>query len=453
MRQRASFRTRLALAGAVWIAIGLIASWLVLSRLFEGHAVAEFVDELDHHATELANLVVLDADGALRLSVPLSDHRFQQPSSGYYWQVERPGGGSLRSPSMGNSALALNLPLDGTAQERTVTLEGPTGPVMVLERTVVGGPSGVPLRLAVGSDVTLRDAFLATFKHTLAVSLAFIGLGLVATAAVMIWYGLLPLGRMRRELAAVRRGDAARLSEDLPEEVAPLAASVNALLQSNEEMIRRARLEAGNLAHALKTPLAILQFEGERLSAAGQDGRTVVEQCDRIRRQIDYQLAHARAVASRSSGVAATRLAPALDALISGIERLYRGRGIAFELADLPDDVVVACATEDLDEVMGNLVDNAAKWARSRVCITVSALRDKTIRLCVEDDGPGMPPEARERAFEAGTRIDESTPGTGLGLAIVRDVVSLYGGKVWISTSAWGGVAANVELPVQPFAS
>jgi signal transduction histidine kinase len=454
---RGSFRARLIAGAIIWIAVGIGASWWVLSEMFRGHAISEFVDELDHHATELANLLETDASGRLSVRVPLSDHRFLTPKSGYYWQAELPNGQRLTSASLGSARLELRRDFTHAGEQKERRIDGPTGKLLLLER-VVRLPAGANLaagtappgdiaRVAVGTDQRLLDEFMGSFRRTLGMSLGMIAIGLIAAAFAQIAYGLRPLRRIRQALQAVQRGDAQRLPGDLPEEVAPLAANVNALLDAKEAMIRHARVQAGNLAHALKTPLAILQEEGRRLQAAGQDGRQVMEQCDRMRRQIDYQLAKARAAASRMGNFGATRLAPALTSIAATVERLYRDRDLHFDVAAPPADTVVMCEAEDLDEILGNIIENAAKWARSRIRVTVDA-GPTIVHITVEDDGPGMAVEARERVFEAGERLDEQTPGTGLGLAIVRDVTTLYGGRCWIDTATLGGAAVHVELPV-----
>ena len=445
---RGSFRARLIAGAIVWISVGVGVSWWVLAALFHEHAIAEFTDELDHHATELQNLLQIGSDGRVNLRVPLSDHRFLTPRSGYYWQVDLPNGAQLRSQSLETAHLPTQLDAAHPGTQRDIVARGPTGLVMLHERVVEPVDSGTSARITIAMDQSLVDEFLASFRRTLGLALATVVAGLVAAAFAQIAFGLRPLGRIRLALQAVQRGEAARLPEDLPQEVAPLAANVNALLDAKEAMIRHARVQAGNLAHALKTPLAILQDEGRRLQEAGHDGSRVLAQCDRMRRQIDYQLAKARAAASRINNLGATRLDPALRRIVDTVARLYRDRNLDFELANLPADIVVPCEAEDLDEILGNVIENAAKWARAHVRVRVSVGQAATVRIAVEDDGPGMPAAARERVFQAGERLDEQTPGTGLGLAIVRDVTSLYGGNCWIETSELGGAAVILELPV-----
>jgi len=442
-----SFRFRLIAGAAIWIVVGMGFSYAALVSLLRDHVESEFMDELDHHGTELSGLIRLDPAGRLTISQPLSDHRFFEPYSGYYWQVQR-GADILASPSLGAARLPATMPLDGVGREEDSTAVSPSGPAMMMQRIIEPSPDVGPVRLAVATDRRLIDEMIGGLRHTLGISLGAIAAGLIVAAVIQVTYGLMPLGRIRLAVAAVRRGEAKRLPDNLPREVAPLAASVNALIATNEEVVRRARTQAGNLAHALKTPLAVLMDEAERIQDAGGDGHVILEQCERMRRQIDYQMAKARAAASRSGAGATAAFGPALEGIVSALSRLHRDRGLVFNVDDAAPDTIVACEREDLDEMIGNLVDNAGKWARTRVRVTAVRAYPGRLSVSVEDDGPGMPEEARERVFLAGERLDEMVPGTGLGLAIVRDVAELYGGSVWIDTSPLGGAAVHLELPI-----
>ncbi|MCX7384590.1 MAG: ATP-binding protein, partial [Alphaproteobacteria bacterium] len=199
-----------------------------------------------------------------------------------------------------------------------------------------------------------------------------------------------------------------------------------------------------------KTPLAVMMSEANRLQAAGSDGSLLLEQCRKMRRQIDYELAKARAAASHASLGIAAPVAPAIGAVVSALERLYLDKPVRFDVDIADPDSIVACDREDLEEILGNLVDNAAKWSHGHVLVAARPAAAGRLRLTVEDDGPGMPIADRERVFRAGERLDEQVPGTGLGLAIVRDIAELYGGAAWIEDGALGGIRACVELPAVP---
>ncbi len=444
-----SFRARLIVGSVVWILGGVALSGLALSELFREHVTEQFDGELHGHAEELAALAAVGADGRPFLHRRLSDPRFLPPGSGFYWQIERRGAAPVLSGSLAGHPLALAGPPPAPGIERHIFIDGPRGPVRLVERTIAPGrTAGEPLRIAIGVDERELDLVLADFNRTLALSLGVIALGLVVAAFLQVTFGLQPLGRVRTALADVRGGRARRLPEDSPSEVRPLVQDLNALLDANEEMIRRARAQAGNLAHALKTPLAILVDEGERLRAAGQAeaASAILAQCDRMRRQIDYQMARARAAASRSAPGAAAEVRATLAPILSAMERLHGRRGVVFRL-DVPDNAAVAVEGQDLAEMVANLLDNAGKWATGQVVVSASTPRDDTVRIVIDDDGPGLPAESWELVFDVGQRLDERAPGSGLGLPIVRDLANLYGGRVWLEDSPSGGLRAVLELP------
>jgi len=442
-----SFRTRLIVGAIIWITAGMAVSGVVLSELFRAHVTRQFDDELHGHAAELAALAAVTPDGSPVILRRLSDPRFLPFRSGYYWQLSAADGRAIVSPSLKGARLGLDSPGPLAGQERHRFVQGPTGELRLVERVVTPAGATAPLRIVIGSDERLLHEVLIRFNRTLALSLAFISLGLICAAGAQIWFGLRPLTRVREALAAVRSGQAHSLPEDLPSEVRPLAADLNALLEANSEMLRRARTQAGNLGHALKTPLAILADEAERLRAAGQaEAAQVLEsQVERMRRQIDFQMARARAAASRGAPGVACDVGDVLAPVLSAMRRLHGPRGIAFE-ADASASVLAAMDPLDLGEVLANVLDNAGKWAASRVVVSVAAAKD-TVRIHVDDDGAGLPPEAWELVFDIGERLDEQAPGSGLGLAIVRDLVTLYGGRVWLERSPQGGLRATLDMP------
>ncbi len=446
-RSSSSFRVRLALGAALWISIGFFVSWLVLTNLLRGHVLQEFSSELDHHAIELAELAEIDPAGGLSIRAPLSDFRFNIARSGYYWQVSQTQGATLVSTSMGSGRLPLHLDPAGAAAIHEGRMIGPSGEVMLLERRFsIGQPTGPTARVVVAMDMSLVDDQLQSLESTLAIAMACLGSGLIVAAFAQIGFALRPLARIDQSLLSIGRGEARRMPLDVPREVLPLVEKVNAVLDKNEDMIQRARLQAGNLAHALKSSLAHLQIEAEKLTRQDQGGAIIQAQCDIMRRQIDYQLARARATASRNGGTHATPIGPVIENVVAAMRRLHLDRPLTIEADRTSFDASVACGSEDLEEVLGNLIDNAAKWAASRVLVSVTVNAAGRLLILVEDDGPGMPPDAHERVFRPGERLDESAAGSGLGLAIARDVVDLYGGRLGIGPSRLGGAGVVVEL-------
>ena len=275
--------------------------------------------------------------------------------------------------------------------------------------------------------------------------LAFALLFMVA-GALQVRSGLSGIAQLRTRLSAVHDGRDARVEGQYVAEVQPLVDDLNALLDQREQAIRRARAKAGDLAHGLKTPLAILAHEAERAASAGDAdvAAAISQQVERMRRQIDYHLAHARAAASGGKRGARSPVRESADGLVRALLRLHAGRGLKFEV-DINPSQTVRCEREDLDEMLGNLLDNACKWARTQVVIAGSASGDWQV-ITVDDDGAGLAAEMRESVLQRGVRADEAAPGSGLGLAIVRDLVELYGGTIALGSSPLGGLRAELTL-------
>jgi signal transduction histidine kinase len=272
----------------------------------------------------------------------------------------------------------------------------------------------------------------------------------MAAGLAVVRSGLAPFAEMRRRLADVQRGAARQLSGDYPAEIVPLVQDLNALLAHHEAAVSRAVAKAGDLAHGLKTPLAVLSQEADRAAAAGQSdlAAAIVEQVERMRRQIEYHLAHARAAASGATAGARSSVADSAAGLARTLLRLHADRGIGIEVS-VPEDHAVRCQREDLDEMLGNLLDNGCKWAKARVTLT-SSLSADAVAIVVDDDGPGLAPSLRDAVLQRGVRADEAAPGSGFGLAIVRELAELYGGSIVLGASPLGGLRATLRLPAPP---
>jgi signal transduction histidine kinase len=278
-------------------------------------------------------------------------------------------------------------------------------------------------------------------------AMSLFAVGMLAIGLTLVHIGLGPVGRLRDRLAALRSGVERRVEGSYPTEVQALVDDLNALLDDRERSIARAQAHAGNLAHGLKTPLAVLGQEAARLTAAGQEavGAEITQQVERMRRQVDYHLAHARAAASGAAPGTRCVVSPSAEALVRTLQRLHAERSLALSTA-VPADHAVRCQREDLDEMLGNLLDNACKWARSRVAVS-SSMEHASVRICVDDDGAGIEPSLRSAVLQRGVRADEGAAGSGLGLAIVRDLAALYGGTIELGDSPLGGLRATVKLP------
>jgi signal transduction histidine kinase len=278
------------------------------------------------------------------------------------------------------------------------------------------------------------------------------GMSMTVALVAMLWgilqvrKGFAPIDRLRARLASVRSGETSRVEGRYPAEVQPLVDDLNALLDHRERAVSRAQAKAGDLAHGLKTSLAVLAQEAERASAAGQSelAATIEQQVERMRRQMDYHLAHARAAASGASAARCDVRASA-DGLARTLLRLHADRGLAIDVRVHPDHAV-RVQREDLDEMIGNLLDNACKWTRSRIAVE-SSQHDRTVVISVDDDGPGVPAEMRDRVLRRGVRADEAAPGSGFGLAIVRELAEVYGGSIALTAAPAGGLRARLTLP------
>ncbi len=443
-----SLRARLLVGVILTTVTGIAIAGLSISALFRAH-VTELVNaELIGHLDELERLLTRTADGHVALAQRLSDPRFAQPRAGYYWQVSGHDGVVLHSDSLG-SQQHLPPPARGADQQLIRSIApGPTGePMIAYGRPWETSASGYVLQI--GADQRIVDDVLTHFNRALILSLGTLAMALIGAGALQAWFGLRPMRRLRDALGDVRAGKAETLPGDFPSEVRPLVDDLNALIDANTQMVRRARTQAGNLAHGLKTPLAVLTDEARRLLARGDtEGAAVLtQQTGRMQRQIDFQLARARAAANAGLPGVVTPVEPAFASIAAAMRRLYADRALMITHS-AETGLVAAVDPNDLDEMVANLVDNACKWARGAVSIK-AARQASTGQLLVTivDDGPGIPPDALSRAFAPGERLDEAKPGSGLGLAIVRDLATLHGGSVELSNGGNGGLHADLRLP------
>lgn len=444
-----SLRLRLLAGSLIWIFVALWLAGLVLTDLFRDHVSSRFEAELDAHLNQLTAAFQAKSASAGRLAVPLSDPRFQRPYSGLYWQVDAGGAetvGLLRSRSLWDSVLTVpkDTPADGMLHRHTVS--GPEGAsLLMLERMIrFDGPVSASFRFIVAADVRGMSEPVTAFSRMLAISLVVLGAGLVAAAALQVWVGLAPLRRMRAALAAVREGSARRVAGTFPAEVQPLVDELNTVLAHDEERVSRARTQAGNLAHAVKTPLTVLANAASRQES--ELASLVMEQVSDARRQVDYHLARTRAAAAAQVGSANTLVRPALEGLVRVLVRAHADRDLSIDVNGVSAGLVFRGEEQDFHEMLGNLLDNACKWAQRQVRVSASRT-EKRLILVIEDDGPGVPPDARDRVLSRGARADEKVPGSGLGLSIVLDLAELYGGDLKLGESSLGGLKVSLALP------
>lgn len=448
-----SLKNRLIAAATAWIALGVILAWLILSNVFQAHVTKQFYDELFVHLEELQRLATIE-DGRAVLRTPLSDPRYDVTNSGYYWEIQQADSVLARSASL--KAAPLRTPKDERSDigVHTHVIAGPTGTLLVAEKLEWREPQKAPVQFLIGTDQRHLDAIIGSFNKTLSWALTLFGLSMVLAAALLIVYAMRPLAQVYAALHRVQTGQAKTLTGTHPSEVQPLVDNLNTLLNSTHELVQRARTQAGNLAHGLKTPLAILTDEAYRLQQNGQSSSsaTILEQCGRMQSHIDYQTTRARVVANRFAPGSAADVKKTAQDVIAAMSRLYQSRKIRFEAA-IAEPLMVVCDTQDLQELLGNLADNAGKHAASRVAIGAERREGGFVEITVADDGPGLPPEAHEVVFEVGQRWDTQQAGSGLGLAITRDLVTLYGGSITLGSSSLGGLLVTITLPAASMAA
>jgi signal transduction histidine kinase len=439
------------LAGAFfWILAALAVGGFALSEIFRAHSEAQVAQRLESELNLLAAQLRVETDGTVSLGEGLAQSHYHKPYSGYYWQVaDSDGVALLRSRSLWDKVLPLPADklLDGTIHRHL--MPGPDGErVIAYERAIRPATADLWFRLTVAENEAFLEASLARFRRVLLLSLSVLGAGLVVAAVAQVILGLRPLRRLRRQLAAVRAGREERLGDDFPEEIAPLVRELNGVLDQNAEIVARARTQAGNLAHALKTPLAVLTNEAGVLEDRGSEDAAsrLRRQIELMRNQIDIQLARARAAASTHLPGVRTDVAPQAEALARTLGQVYRDRNVDIAVK-VPEGLAFHGERQDLDEMLGNIMENACKWASRQVRVTAQS-DGSSLVIAVEDDGPGLPVERRVEVFARGRRLDESTAGSGLGLSITKNLAEIYGGDVTLGSASLGGLRVELKLPL-----
>jgi signal transduction histidine kinase len=452
-RRRSSLVGRLILLAATWSLAVLVAAGVALSVFFSQATTTRFDDELSETVDGLVAGTAV-TDGQL-VAPPAIDPQSLRVYSGEYWEVAAtspPAGlhALLRSRSLWDHVLAP--PASGVAvlarNPGKVIFYNAPGPLRQTLRVAAmqGRLPGLatPVVFMAAEDRSPIDRDVGTFATTIALALILLGAGLIAAVFVQVRVGLRPLFALRREVSAVRKGEADRLSGAYPIELEPLASELNALMAHNQEVVERQRTHVGNLAHALKTPLSVLLAEAEQNS--GRLGELVGRQAEAMRQQVDHHLRRARAAARSKGQGERTFVAPVLDELARTLERIFRDKGVIID-PRAPDTLCYLGERQDLLEVAGNVMENACKWCRQKVRVTAQPLSPLQFTLTVEDDGAGLAPDLRASVLERGARIDESAPGSGLGLSIVDELVRAYGGSLNLSESALGGLKVEIVLP------
>ena len=446
---RGSLTLRMIALAAGWIIPLLVVGGFALDDVLASAIRRNFDEQLNYAATALIATAEVGPNGEARSSRPLSDQRFLEPYSGLYWQVSVAGAEPFRSRSLWDRALAWKERDDCSAGCFYNNTNFKDEPLRVVERDAVLPGAKTEFHFQVAQSSRELDAQVAALRSTLWWSLSLLGVGLLLLAGVQSTYGLWPLRKVSRAIAAIRSGAATRVTERFPPEINPLVVEINELLDDNATQAAAAKLHAGNLAHALKTPMSVLV--GAARENAPDLAALVLGQTALMQRHVDHQLARARAAGRRTASAARAEVWPALEGLVRTLTRIHAnrgdgGRGVVIDLAG-PRDLVFCGERQDLEEMLGNLIDNAALYGGGRVFVTTGSAQG-AITIAIEDDGRGIAAADREALFERGARLDTGKPGTGLGLAIVRDVAEIYGGTVELGESEdLGGLMVTLTLP------
>ncbi len=455
-----SLAFRLLLTSAIWTLLVLPIAGVLIYSLYRNDVQATF----DNQLRKLVLAIRIDSlyAGSNQPIVPPNRYEplFEVTHSGWYWQIKPLEGGegrTLVSASLATATLAspkqLNYPADKSGA-RWMNGQGPLGePVRIVEviDKLQTGEEGAPsYSIIVAGPLEWFEDGVAKFRNRLTIFLALAGLGLVIATLLQIRFGLAPLRKIEQGLARVRSGKAVKLEGTFPAEIESLQIELNALIESNQSIIDRARTQVGNLAHALKTPLAVIT--NETRDTSGAVGDKISEQAELMRSQISHYLDRARIAARVDVIGRVTKVYDVMEPLVRALERIHMDKAVSIHI-DCPEDLSFQGEKQDLEEMLGNLLDNACKWASRNVYLKVVLLSVgdqrsmRQICISVEDDGPGLTKEEREKICQRGLRLDESKPGSGLGLSIVSDLAQSYRGRFELDSSAHGGLLAKLILP------
>ncbi len=448
-----SLAFRLFASAAAWTLVVVPIAAILLISLYRQTVERSFDARLNVYLTSL--VASTTAGGATHPTAPtsLGAPIFTLPFSGWYWQV-KPLDGAERPLFVSDSLLDQQLALpsqNGISPDQNLTRRdyapGPQDQrLRIVEREIrLAGPNSTPYSYAVAGDAAEIAGDIASFTTMLIAALGVLAIGLIVATLFQVRFGLLPLRVIRREVAAVRAGEAEKLTGRPPDEIMPLQDELNALIQSNRDIVERARTHVGNLAHALKTPLSVITNEAREQKGPLAD--KVVEQAEIMRTQITHHLDRARVAARSGRDWRRDGGEPVLAALKRTLDRIYEGRGLELDII-CADGLKFRGEKQDLEEMVGNLLDNACKWAKTKVRVSAERAHDADmLTVFVDDDGPGLTEEDRAKVVKRGQRLDETKPGSGLGLSIVADLAHLYKGEFELEPSPEGGLRARLDLP------
>ncbi|GJL54254.1 MAG: ATPase [Nitrospirales bacterium] len=444
MNTRNTLTLRLLLTSSIWVILTLVATDILLVQLFRSHIELRFDAFLfDQLQGNIAASEISPQDGRLRMTWSPSNLRFHRPLSGWYWQILNDGKLVAKSRSLWDKRIQTNDPDIASGLQYQNILGPAGGQLRALSEKVTLPDSDAYFTFVVAGPISNIDLDVQQFSKMLLITLTALGIGLLGAVLLQIRFGLRPLRQLKVALTETRSGHTARLPESFPSEIQPVVSELNALLDHNAALLERARTQTANLAHALKNPLTVLNNETREIQ--GESRQILQDQLTSMTDSIHRYLSKARAAGA--GGLLRTRIdvAPLAEDLRFSMNHLYKDKNLYIHFSGLED-----CSFQgdryDLEEMLGNLLDNACKWAQTRVEVH-GERNNGQWKLIVEDDGVGISEEQLTLALQRGRRLDETTPGHGLGLNIVHDIVALYGGTLQLHQSSLGGVRASLEWP------
>jgi signal transduction histidine kinase len=443
--KHASLSRRLLVGAAVFIALALVAAAIVIGFVLHRFVQGQIDQRLDTQIVFLSSMLTATDDGVIALAGNADGPPFNRPARGWYWEVVGPRN-VLRSRSLEGANLDIPDFRRPPREERPAPAEG-VGPRNTalhfrIQQVTVGRN---PVTIVVSAPRSAVNVPLREAMTTLAISLVVLGLALVLAIVLQVRLGLRPLERLRQAVADVRTGRSERVPAEQPLEIQPLVSELNGLLEQNAANLERARRHVANLAHGLKTPLATLAIA---LSERGRDGANELHALVVLmERRIRHHLGRARAAALSGPTRAQTLIAPHIDDVGNALGKIYADKRITL-MQHVPREIAVACEQQDFDEMAGNLLENAFRWARSKVEVHAQKNDGRFVTIVIEDDGPGLRPDQIPQVLRPGERIDESAPGFGFGLPITRELAELYGGDLNLDASQLGGLRVTLRLPL-----
>jgi signal transduction histidine kinase len=438
-----SLTFRIIVLSGIWIVMALLGTGALLIGFYRDHIEQHYDAHVQMHMEEMVSAARLLPDGSLDLSFPPSDPRYQVVNSGWYWEIRHAGSVLASSPSLGGATI--NLGNINTAEHAgTHVIAGPDGSPLRVQ--IMQIPAGIPgenlLLVASAPMMGIRDDVIYVAEH-MAVSFSLLALGLLVAVVLQVRIALRPIEAISTGISGIHQGTADKLAGDFPRDVQPLVNELNNLLEHNSMLLRRARNQLGDLAHSIKNPLTVINNEARNMSS--DRGKLILAQTTDIAASVDHHLSRARAFGTTNVLGSRAKVKNVAEDLEFALKRIYKDRNLQFDLSGL-GTCAVRCEGQDLEEMLGNLMDNACKWAENRVTVHCRSEAGRCF-LYVEDDGPGIPDDEIERVLQRGQRLDESREGHGLGLSIIQDIVEMYSGKLTLSRSGYGGLSAELNLP------